>query len=251
MMTLLTLLATAFGSDGYQIGPGDKLNIVLHGHDLGVQEFQVGKNGAISFPYLGAVQLVGKSPLEAEEALENALRPDYYVHPEITIAIAEYNSARVDVRGAVGEPGSFTMSQSATLRDLLGQAGGVVREEAAGSVVITRNGQEITIALEAIGGPDGLVTIEAGDVIEVKKGVSIFVAGQITTPGPVPYINGITASQAFLTAGAGNGFERMSGSYIIRGDERINVNLKRVLKGKDADVVLRPGDRLVVPTSVL
>ena len=36
---------------------------------------------------------------------------------------------------------------------------------------------------------------------------------------------------------------------IVRGDERIQVNLKKILKGKDADVELKPGDRVVVPVS--
>ena len=42
-----------------------------------------------------------------------------------------------------------------------------------------------------------------------------------------------------------------SAAYVVRGEERIHVNLKRILKGKEADMQLQPGDRVVIPVSAL
>jgi hypothetical protein len=44
---------------------------------------------------------------------------------------------------------------------------------------------------------------------------------------------------------------RLSGAYLVRDGDRISVNLKRMLRGKDADFVMEPNDRLVIQESPL
>jgi hypothetical protein len=43
---------------------------------------------------------------------------------------------------------------------------------------------------------------------------------------------------------------RTRDAYILRGDRRIGINLKKVLKGKAADIELRPDDQIVLRESV-
>ena len=70
----------------------------------------------------------------------------------------------------------------------------------------------------------------------------VYVSGQVSKPGAVPYSEGLTISQAIILAGGSKSTARLRKVYIKRGDQQIKVNLKRVLQGRDDDVVLQPDD---------
>lgn len=108
---------------------------------------------------------------------------------------------------------------------------------------------------------DGSTPAQAGAAVaSLGSGVSVtapvdpsnavFVAGQVGRPGAVTYGEGLTLTQAITNVGGWTPTARLNAVTLLRGDEALRVDLRAILKGKEADLALQPGDRLVVNETV-
>lgn len=235
--------------DDYSIGPGDVIDIKVHGHDLGRDQFIVGASGEISFPFVGKIELKGASVFEAEQLVEEKLADGYLLSPEVTVQVAKHRSQRVEILGAVDKAGIYYLDGPTTVRSLIAKAGGINVQEG-GLVLLTRDDEVTRIGATDLEGPAGAELVQPGDVINVDPaGSVVYLAGEVKKPGTIQYNEGLTVSQALIRAGGSSGVSRLSGTYILRNGEKISVNVRRILKGKDADLMLEPGDKVVVPES--
>lgn len=79
----------------------------------------------------------------------------------------------------------------------------------------------------------------------------VFVTGEVAKTGALPLLPGMTALQALSSSGGFTQFARTKGIYILRNrngkQEKLPYDYKEVLKGKQEDTVLQPGDIVVVP----
>jgi len=111
--------------------------------------YTVQDDGAINIPDVGRVRLVGLTVDEAEAQLFQRL-VENQIDPTFSLEIAEFNSRRVSVGGAVGQPGvqPITLTQL-TLGEALTAAGSVsVSDIDNSSVRIYRKGRMYQIPLE-------------------------------------------------------------------------------------------------------
>lgn len=259
-VTLLLLLSLSLSHAAevpqeadYQIGPGDVLQVDVAGEKIG-GTFVVGSAGAISMTYCGLVDVGRMTIFEAEDALRACLADGYILDPQVTVRVQEYRSQRVEVLGAVAQPGLYYLQGETTLRAMISQAGGIKSEKSVGRVVVSRGGgEQFVVLLDEIGGPPGELPLQRGDVINVDEGAVVYVGGEVAKPGAIGYIDGLTVTQALMKAGGPTGVARLRGAYLLRQgqEDRIPVNIRRMLKGKDADFVMAPGDRLVIQESPL
>lgn len=77
-----------------------------------------------------------------------------------------------------------------------------------------------------------------------------YVVGQVTRPGDFPLSGRTTVLQALALAGGFRDFAKTDQIILVRQDQTVvPVNYKRLADGKETsqNVVLRPGDTLVVP----
>ncbi len=249
--TLLASTALAAPSE-YRLGPGDVVEVIVHGEALGRGAFVVTAGGQISLPCAGMVSVAGMSTHEAEVETSDALKPGCYVEPQVTVRVTEYRSQPIEVLGAVGKPGVYYLDGHTTLRTVITRAGGVKADRSAGRIVVTRRGEQAaSVGLDQLEDQIGDYALASGDVITVAEGRIVYVTGEVEDPGEVVFAQGLTVSEAFIKAGGSTGVARLAGAYVLRGTDRVPVNLRRILKGKDADLVLEPGDRLVIPESPL
>ena len=80
----------------------------------------------------------------------------------------------------------------------------------------------------------------------------IYIIGEVGHVGPVPLSAGMTPLQAIASAGGLSQFANSKHIYILRGtgasQQKIPFNYKQALKGDNRQqIVLRPGDTIVVP----
>lgn len=246
------LSLTAIASPGeYRIGPGDTIDVQVHGEPLGHDgKFVVAASGSVSLTCAELVDVAGQTAYEIEQTLRGALMPDCYVDPQVTVRVAEHRSQPIEVLGAVQKPGVYYLDGRTTLRAVVTRAGGVKSDQSTGQIVVTRKGHDpLRIPLGALEDVLGDYPLEAGDIVTIDEGRIVFVTGEVNKPGEFAFAEGITVSEAFIKAGGHTGVARLSGSYLLRDGEKIQVNLRRILKGKDADMHLEPGDQLVIPES--
>ncbi len=246
-----------------RIGPGDLLKIDVFGLDDLDRTARVLGNGSISLPLLGSFQIAGLTPAEAERRIERLLSDKRLVkEPEVSIFVEEFVSRAVSVQGAVVRPGVYQLIGRRTLLDVLGEAGGL--DPRSGRMIsILRKGpggenQWLEIDSEKLTDEGDLsldVAVRPGDVIMVphSRRFRVYVTGAVERPGPVEFESGegITVLQAITAAGGPTARASLGKVHIIRRfaggtQERIDVNLKRIRKGKDEDLPLEKNDTVVV-----
>jgi polysaccharide biosynthesis/export protein len=90
-----------------------------------------------------------------------------------------------------------------------------------------------------------LVTIIVQDVGSKKY----FIDGLANHPGEYPLVTPTTVFEAISRASGLNEFANTKKIYVLRGDKRIRFNYHDVLRGKNMDqnILLQPGDHIVVP----
>ncbi len=110
-------------SDSYRLNAGDAISIYVYGEpDLTFEQLLVGQNGRISYPFLGNLQVAGKTASEMQETLVNGLKPDYLVDPRISVSVVRYRPFFVN--GEVRRPGGVEFQPGLTLRKAIALAGG-------------------------------------------------------------------------------------------------------------------------------
>lgn len=91
------------------------------------------------------------------------------------------------------------------------------------------------------------VTVIVRDIRSRK----VFLVGQAGKPGSVPLSGNMTMMELLASAGGLGPFAKSESIYILRNQgghqSRIPFHYKKVLRGKEADIVLEPGDMIVVP----
>ncbi len=235
----------------YAVGPGDTLNVRVYGEEPLSGIFPVNDRGELNYPLLGRVPVAGHTADQIAAMLGEQLTGEYLVAPSITVWLDAHNSQPVPVLGAVAEPGLYYLKGQTTVLELLSQAGGVLNGSAS-EVRITHGGDESNVTIVPFEGliaeGAGNQVLRAGDLVFVPDSL-IAVMGSVGKPGEVPYREGLTVSQTIAAAGGPTTVANLGRVYVLRGGQRIRVNLRRALKGQGDDPIVQPGDRIYVKES--
>jgi polysaccharide export outer membrane protein len=245
-----------------QIGAGDLLNVIVFETPELSTSVRVNQDGVANLPVLGAVELAGLNANDASRVLERAYKSHgLLLDPHVSVFIAEYASQGASVLGEVRAPGVYPTLGSRRLMDMLSLAGGVA--PTAGKVAsIIHQGDPthpVQIALQptpaAMHAQENPV-IEPGDTIVVAKSGVVYVIGDVLRPGGILVDNNerLSVIEALSLAGGMNKTAALSKTKIVRklptGREEVDLDLKHILYGKQADVLISDGDILFVPSSV-
>lgn len=170
--------------------------------------------------------------------------------------------AFVQVIGQVGRPGpAIVPSGGATLQSVLTQAGGVLRSAALTQVQVVHNGQTRTLNLHNtlfdVNDPAAQMRLDAGDVVNVPLNDNrIQFYGEINQPGEMIIPDGqpLTLTRAIAMRGGPTRESDQKAIGIVRTNaagkqEAYAVNEDDLLRArnKGQDIVLQPGDKIVVP----
>lgn len=152
------------------LAPGDVLRITVWPNSQLSGEFAVEETGVVHLPFLGGVQAAGVSV----DNLRRDLRDGYgelMKEPVVTVTPL----FRVSVMGAVARPGIYMVTPTHDLLDVIGMAGGFVREADAERIRILRGDRVVALDAErALEGEAHLdeLALRSGDriVVPVQSG---------------------------------------------------------------------------------
>lgn len=272
MLMMLAVLAASSASvaqetgtlpiNDYRIGAKDLLEIAVFELPELNQTVRVSEDGSITLSLLGKVEAAGLTAQELEKKLATLLDQQFTKGAHVTVFIKEYQ--KVSIIGAVGQPGQYQLVGPTTLLQAIAQAGGLTAQ-AMNEIFIYRQGndgrQERTVVkLEDLmtGGNQGLnIMLQPKDVVTVPidQTLNVFVYGEVKSPGAIPYLSSkkITLVQAIAQAGGPTEWAKRTKVLIKRRDKtsgkeiKIPVNLKNMINGKIADIILEEGDVVIVP----
>jgi len=247
----------------YRIGPKDLLEITVFELPELNQTVRVSEDGSITMSFLGRIEVAGLTAQELESRLASLLGQRATTETaHVTVFIREYQ--KVSVIGAVGRPGMYELVGPTTLLEIIALAGGLTNQ-AMKELYIYRPGEDgkqerIVIPLQdlLVGGDQDLnLFLEPKDVVTVPidQTQNVFVYGEVRNPGAIPFLASkrITLLQAIAQAGGTTEWAK-KGSVVIKRKDRktgkemkIPVNLKNIINGRIADIVLEEGDVVIVP----
>ena len=248
-------------ASGYPIHPGDELRFTVLGQADLTFDAKVPADGVLPYPFIGKVELSGRTPEEVRLEIKERLDKEYFVNSDVAVLVKEYSRKVVHVVGAVARPlvcevpgGRFV-----TLLQAITQAGGFTEDAAKHSIVIFRGGEAHAfnaVPLQQGRGRDPVLMPD--DIVVVPARDKVYVSGQVGRPGAyvVDADRGLKASKAIALAG---GFTRIANDENVRllrcDKDGVQItyvlDLKSVVEGwPKNDVQLQPGDLLFVPESV-
>lgn len=150
-------LAAHKGGQAPRIQAGDRVSLTIWDNEpnsllIGagqkraqVAALQVGPNGDIFVPYVGAVRVRNMTPVQARRAVQDKLS-DIAASAQVQLALESGPGNMVDLVGGVGRPGRYPLpDRNHSLMSLLAEAGGIDKSLRHPLVRLTRSGKNYQI----------------------------------------------------------------------------------------------------------
>lgn len=124
----------------YVLSPNDLVQMRVYQEDDLETKARIAKDGTVTIPLIGVVQIGGKTVEEATGVIRELLDKDYLVNPQVTLTVTEYAKRRFTVLGQVQKPGTYEIpnEESVTLLQAVAMAGGYTRLANPGKITLTR-----------------------------------------------------------------------------------------------------------------
>jgi polysaccharide export outer membrane protein len=157
----------------YRLMNGDKLRIEVYKDEQLSQSLQIRPDGKITLPLVGDVTAAGKTAMELDTTITEALR-EYVKSPalDVTVIVVETVPMMVHVIGEVNAPGAKPVTGETSILQVLAMSGGFTEWAKKKDIRIMRKGAagETTIAFnynDAVNGRGKVLTVRPGDMIIV------------------------------------------------------------------------------------
>lgn len=164
----------------------------------------VSKQGEILFPFVGKIQVAGKTPTQIENLIVDKLRGKAN-QPQVIVRVAGNAANTVTIVGEVNQSNRMSLTpKGERVLDAIAAAGGVKQPVNKSTVQVTRNGRIQSLPLETIiRDPKQNIVLQPSDVVTVYyQPLSFTVLGATGKNDELTFeAQGITLSQAMGRVG--------------------------------------------------
>jgi protein involved in polysaccharide export with SLBB domain len=242
----------AVGAD-YVVGPGDQINIDLFGKKTARYRLTVNRDGALTLPDLGPIQVSGLSFDDVREDIERRVA-DQMIGVRASVTMGQLRSLRIFVVGDVSQPGSHRVGSQSTITAALFASGGVSESGSLRNIELKRRGATVArfdlYDLLLKGDTSRDLPLQQGDAIFVAPlGATAGVAGQVRRPAIYEFRAGATVGDLLQLAGGLKADAAHAAAKLQRieaSGERVVLDLD-VAAAADRSRALRAGDTLLIP----
>ena len=164
---------SAVPDTGYQIGPGDILNIEVWKDPILTRPVTVLPDGKIAFPLIGEIAAEGKTVSQLKKEIEGRLAR-YVQDAVITVEVRQMSSLQIYVLGRVNAPGRTILSANVNVLQALAIAGGpnafanksrirIFRQEGGKTLILSFDYDDVTAGKNM----ESNILLRRGDVVFV------------------------------------------------------------------------------------
>lgn len=180
----------------------------------------VESNGRVLVPFVGSVQVAGKSPADAAHTIERLL-VGHTVNPSVLVTVVNNGSNTASVGGEVNRAGVVPLSlRGERLLDVIALAGGPKFPAIDTDVRLQRGGQVATVPLHRINSdPHENILVRPKDAIILLRNPKTFtVMGAALRPSQYSFeTEKVTVAEAVARAGGSNdAVGNVAGVYLFR-----------------------------------
>ncbi len=245
-------------SDDYVIGPGDQLKMLMWGRINNTINLTVGRDGAVSIPEIGPMQVAGLTFAQTKKLIED--HAGQITGVKVDVTMGKLKTIQVFVVGEVAQPGAYTVSALSHVSNALSAAGGITKIGSLRKVELRRGNQLVRVidlySLLLAGNEQGDEQLQPGDVIFVPViGPVVGMIGDVKRPAI--YELGRSGEPLDSVIKLGGGISAFGYSQRVQ-VERVDAHQKRIALDVDLNEIrsqrfdIRDGDLIkiypVLPT---
>jgi len=233
----------------YVVGPLDVLMITSYDQADLSGKFSVESDGTFTFPLIGRFRAGGLTLRQVEDALKQRLSSEgYFKNPQITVSVEQYKSQKIFIVGEVRSPGTYPLSGGMSFVEALARAGSTTPSASGEAIIVHANDKSmaapVRVNLKDLqnGVLSENVALRDGDTIFIPRAESVYVFGQVRTPGAYSLQQkNTTVLQALSLAGGVTDRGAINRVRIVR----MVKSQKKEFRVKLDDLV-QPGDTVIV-----
>lgn len=230
----------------YVVASGDEVLVLVWGSVDADLRLTVDRNGRISIPRVGAVQVAGVRHADLTAVIERRIA-QVFKNFQLSVTLGQLRGVRVFVTGFVLKPGSYTVSALSTVVGALMRAGGPSSSGSFRQVELKRGSTLVAkfdlydLLLKGDRSADRLV--QAGDVVHVGPvGTQVGVIGSVNRPAVVELAANEGVAHALAMAAGFSAVADRSRLAIERLQERTSQRVAELTLPRDAATPLSHGD---------
>ncbi len=256
---LLMLLAAVSGwaetTAVDKIKPGERLTVKCMEEPALDKTYEVTADGLIVLPFVGAVEVAGKTEIEAAAEISGVLI-DQRILRRATISVVREKPAPpkdspVRISGAVSKVVELPFADGLRLSDLVRLAQPTMMADLSKIEVTSSGGQVSRVAFEdsAVASLETNPYLKPGDQVYVPiivRAMEYYVLGGVKRPGVFKLGEPITLAEAVQLAG---GIDDLGDSARVRLERTRQSAVVYDLSAVTRPVVIEPGDRIIVELS--
>ncbi|MGB4057733.1 MAG: polysaccharide biosynthesis/export family protein, partial [Alphaproteobacteria bacterium] len=143
---------------------------VRPGNYVSIPPQTVDKSGQITIPYIGAIDVAGKTPIEISANIAQKLQ-SRAIDPQVVVSMDDRKSSEVSIVGQVKNSTRFPLSYNGEkILDAISRAGGPDIPGHQALVTLQRGGKEYTLAFdELLKEPSKNIYLRSGDTVYLYK----------------------------------------------------------------------------------
>lgn len=162
---------------------------VRAGNFVTIPNQAVDTNGNISIPYAGQIRARGRTPVEVQQAITNALK-NRAIEPQVVVSLVDQRTSLITVLGDVRNPSRFPASAAPErILDAIARAGGLAGPGADTWVMLERDGRRTLAPFGAlVYEPANNIYVHPNDTIYLYRDPQTFLAlGALGNQQHVPF----------------------------------------------------------------
>jgi polysaccharide export outer membrane protein len=189
----------------YVVGAGDELSVQMYGNQNRTIRLVVGRDGVVSFPELGPINVAGQRFSSVKASIESRVERQL-IGVRASVSMGDTRTIRIFVLGETRNPGTYTVSSLATITSALYAAGGIKPIGSMRRIELKRQGTLVRSLdlydLLIQGDTTDDDKLQQGDVIFVPPvGSTVSIAGELHRPAIYEIKNESTVADLINLAG--------------------------------------------------
>ena len=250
------ILEKALDPEKYIIGSGDVFGININTMEKMFFSSTVGPAGDVLIPGVGSITVSGFS-LSKSISMINDKISKTYKNADVDVSLADLKSFKIQIYGAVINPGFAEIQATTRLDEAINKLGGLHRYAEEDNIsILSKNNIETKISLKNYLNEGDLknnpqlnegdkikIPFQSSRIEELKKNITfkkvpVLVTGFVNLPGPINYFPGYSVKDYVGMAGGVSDLGNVRKVFLIR-DE-----IKSIPSNNE---IVIPGDHIIVP----